>query len=151
MAGGISKNGLDRILLVEDNEDHIEHTVDALEEGGIINCITVVRDGLSAIQYLKHEGQYEAEDAAPRPGLILLDVKLPKRDGFEVLATIKSDADLKTIPVIMLTTTGNEEDIARGAMLGANDYIVKPVQFDEFIHKVKGLGKYWALISDLAR
>ncbi len=151
MLGGIAKNGLDRILLVEDNEDHIEHTVDALEEGGIINSITVVRDGLSAIQYLKHEGPYSADDVAPRPGLILLDVKLPKRDGFDVLATIKSDPDLKTIPVIMLTTTGNEEDIARGAMLGANDYIVKPVQFDEFIHKVKGLGKYWALISDLAR
>jgi len=142
---------LDRILLVEDNEDHIEHTVDALEEGGIINSITVVRDGLSAIQYLKHEGNYAGDNAPARPGLILLDVKLPKRDGFEVLGTIKSDPDLKTIPVIMLTTTGNEEDIARGAQLGANDYIVKPVQFDEFIHKVKGLGKYWALISDLAR
>ncbi len=142
---------LDLILLVEDNEDHIEHTVDALEEGGLINRIHVVRDGLAALDYLFHRGEYADEASAPRPGLILLDVKLPKHDGFEVLERIKTDPELRTLPVIMLTTTGNEEDIQRGASLGANDYIVKPVQFAQFISKVKGLGKYWAVISDLAR
>jgi len=147
----VNDRKLDVILLVEDNEDHIEHTVDALEEGGLINRIEIVRDGLAALDYLFHRGQYADESLAPRPGLVLLDVKLPKHDGFDVLQQIKTDPALKTIPVIMLTTTGNEEDIARGADLGANDYIVKPVQFSHFISKVQGLGKYWAVISDLAR
>jgi CheY-like chemotaxis protein len=142
---------LELILLVEDNEDHIEHTVDALNEGGLINCIRVVNDGLAALDYLHQRGEYAAPGAAPRPGLILLDVKLPKHDGFEVLEIVKTDPNLKTIPVIMLTTTGNQEDIERGALLGANDYIVKPIQFDDFIRKVKGIGKYWAMISNLAR
>ena len=142
---------LDLILLVEDNEDHIEHTVDALTEGGLINRIHIVNDGQAAMEYVFQRGQYAADGAAPRPGLILLDVKLPKHDGFEVLKAIKSDPSTKTIPVIMLTTTGNDEDIEHGAELGANDYIVKPIQFEEFIRKVKGMGKYWALISNLAR
>lgn len=142
---------LELILLVEDNEDHIEHTVDALNEGGLINHIRVVNDGLAALDYLYQRGDYAAPEAAPRPGLILLDVKLPKHDGFEVLEIVKTDPSLKTIPVIMLTTTGNQEDIERGALLGANDYIVKPIQFDDFIRKVKGIGKYWAMISNLAR
>jgi len=151
MKSALARTSLDLILLVEDNEDHIEHTVDALEQGGLINRIQVVRDGLEALDYLYRRNRYAETGAAARPGLILLDVKLPKHDGFAVLEEVKADPELKTIPVIMLTTTGNEEDIERGALLGANDYIVKPVQFDEFIRKVKGLGKYWAFISDLAR
>ena len=84
-----------------------------------------------------------------KPDLILLDVKLPKISGFEILKRIKSDPDLRIIPVILLTTTGKKEDIAKGARLGTNDYIVKPVEYETFIQKVKGLGKYWALISNL--
>ena len=142
---------LETILLVEDNEDHIEHTLDALDEGGVVNHVKVVRDGQAALDYVFRRGDYADPKDSPRPGLILLDVKLPKVGGFEVLETIKNDPEGKIIPIIMLTTTGNQEDINRGASLGANDYIVKPVEFETFIRKVKGLGKYWALISDLAR
>lgn len=141
---------LETILLVEDNEDHIEHTRDALQEGGLVNTIKVVKDGEAALDYLYRRKEYADPLLSPRPGLILLDVKLPKLGGFEVLEKIKSDADLKVIPMILLTTTGNREDIERGASLGANDYIIKPVDFETFMQKVKGLGKYWALISDLA-
>jgi two-component system, response regulator len=141
---------LENILLVEDNEDHIEHTVDALQEGGLVNQIKVVRDGKSALDYVFRRNNFKDPVVSPRPGLILLDVKLPKISGFEILEIIKSDPDLKVIPIILLTTTGNPEDIEKGAKLGANDYIVKPVEFETFMQKVKGLGKYWALISDLA-
>jgi CheY-like chemotaxis protein len=144
------KKNLKTILLIEDNEDHIEHTLDALEEGGLVRKVQVVRDGQEALDYLYRKGRYSDPKESPRPGLILLDVKLPKVGGFEVLQRIKSDPDLKVIPVIVLTTTGNQEDIRRGATLGANDYIVKPVEFDTFVEKVRGLGNYWALISDLA-
>jgi CheY-like chemotaxis protein len=141
---------LETILLIEDNEDHIEHTVDALREGGLVNQIIVIRDGKSALEYMHREGEYSDPKKSPHPCLILLDVKLPKKGGFEVLENLKNDPELKIIPVILLTTTGNKEDIERGARLGANDYIVKPVEFDNFMQKVKGLGKYWALISNLA-
>jgi CheY-like chemotaxis protein len=146
----MTNKSLKTILLVEDNEDHIEHTMDALDEGRLVQNVQVVRDGQAALDYLFHKGSYADPKSAPRPGLILLDVKLPKVGGFEVLERIKTDPDLKIIPVIVLTTTGNQEDIVRGASLGANDYIVKPVEFETFVEKVKGLGNYWALISDLA-
>ena len=140
---------LETILLVEDNEDHIEHTMDALHEGGLVNKIIVIKDGKSALDYMYRRGEYQDPKQSPRPCLILLDVKLPKMSGFEILEILKTDSEFKVIPVILLTTTGNKEDIDRGARLGANDYIVKPVEFDNFMHKVKGLGKYWALISNL--
>jgi CheY-like chemotaxis protein len=137
------------ILLVEDNEDHVEHTLDALEEAGVHEGVRVVGDGQSALDYMRNQGEFEDLKANPRPGLILLDVKLPKLGGFEVLESIKSDPDLKKTPVIMLTTTGNKEDIERGARLGANDYIVKPVEFETFYEKVRALGFYWASVSDM--
>ena len=140
---------LETILLVEDNEDHIEHTVDALKEGGLVNTINVVKDGKSALDYVFRREKYKDPELSPRPGIILLDVKLPKISGFKVLEAIKTDPDLKVLPIILLTTTGNREDIELGARLGANDYIIKPVEFETFMQKVKGLGKYWALISDL--
>lgn len=140
---------LNTILLIEDNEDHIEHTLDALNEVGLVKDIQVVSDGEEAIQYLYRKGKYANPAKSPRPDLILLDVKLPKLNGFEILKRIKSDPDLKIIPVILLTTTGKKEDIDKGARLGTNDYIIKPVEYEIFIQKVKGLGKYWALISNL--
>ena len=140
---------LKTILLIEDNEDHIEHTQDALKEVGLVKSIRIVRDGETAINYMLRKDDFADPAESPRPDLILLDVKLPKIGGFEILEIIKKDPDLKTIPVILLTTTGNKEDIEKGARLGTNDYIVKPVEYEIFIQKVKGLGKYWALISDL--
>jgi CheY-like chemotaxis protein len=145
----MEKKRLETILLVEDNEDHIEHTTDALTEGGLVNNISVVKDGKSALDYLFRRGEFADPKKSPRPGIILLDIKLPKLGGFEVLAAVKNDPDLKSIPVILLTTSGNREDIERGVSLHANDYIIKPVEFDIFMQKVKGLGKYWALISDI--
>ena len=140
---------LNTILLIEDNEDHIEHTLDALQEVGLVKDIKVVSDGEEAVQYLYRKGKYSNPTQSPRPDLILLDVKLPKISGFEILKRIKSDPDLRIIPVILLTTTGKKEDIDKGARLGTNDYIIKPVEYEIFIQKVKGLGKYWALISNL--
>jgi DNA-binding response OmpR family regulator len=140
---------LDIILLVEDDPDHLELTQDALQEVGTVNRIEVVRDGEAALDYLLRRNKYANPELSPRPDLILLDVKLPKLNGFDVLTKIKGDPDLKRIPVILLTCTGNREDIDRGARLGTNDYIVKPVEFDTFMEKVKGLGKYWSQISDL--
>ncbi|MBN2736835.1 MAG: response regulator [Spirochaetales bacterium] len=140
---------LDVILLVEDNPDHIELTQDALLEVDLVKTIRVVSDGEEALDYLFRRKKYENPQESPRPDLILLDVKLPKKNGFEILEEIKQSEELKRIPVILLTTTGNKEDIERGALLGTNDYIVKPVEFEVFMQKVKGLGKYWAWISDL--
>jgi two-component system response regulator len=140
---------LNTILLIEDNEDHIEHTLDALNEVGLVKDIKVVSDGEEAIHYLFRKDKYADPAKSPRPDLILLDIKLPKVSGFEILKRIKTDPDLKVIPVILLTTTGKKEDIDRGARLGTNDYIIKPVEYETFIQKVKGLGKYWALISNL--
>ncbi len=140
---------LTTILLVEDNLDHVEHTLDALEEAGVHKCVRVVNDGQSALDYMRREGEYSKEENSPKPGLVLLDVQLPKLGGFEVLEAIKTDPSLKKTPVIMLTTTGNKEDIERGANLGANDYIVKPVEFETFYDKVRALGFYWASISDM--
>jgi two-component system response regulator len=140
---------LDIILLVEDDPDHLELTQDALQEVGTVNRIEVVRDGEAALDYLFRKSRYSNPELSPRPDLILLDVKLPKLNGFDVLTKIKSDEDLRRIPVILLTCTGNREDIDKGARLGTNDYIVKPVEFDTFMEKVKGLGKYWSQISDL--
>ena len=140
---------LNTVLLIEDNEDHIEHTLDALQEVGLVKDIKVVSDGEEAVQYLYRKGKYSNPTQSPRPDLILLDVKLPKISGFEILKRIKSDPDLRIIPVILLTTTGKKEDIDKGARLGTNDYIIKPVEYEIFIQKVKGLGKYWALISNL--
>ena len=145
----VSFKQLDVILLIEDNPDHIELTQDALFEVELVKKIQVAKDGEVALDYLFRKNQYKNPIDSPRPDLILLDVKLPKKNGFEILDEIKKDDDLKRIPVILLTTTGNKEDIERGALLGTNDYIVKPVEFEVFMQKVKGLGKYWAWISDL--
>ncbi|MBN1524549.1 MAG: response regulator [Spirochaetales bacterium] len=141
---------LETILLIEDNEDHVEHTIDALREGNVVRSIIVQKDGDSAVKYLLRKDAWEDPKKSPRPNLILLDVKLPGKNGFEILEIVKNNPDLKTIPVILLTTTGNKEDIELGARLGANDYIIKPVDFDSFVGKVKGLGKYWALVSNMA-
>ncbi|MBI4620147.1 MAG: response regulator [Desulfobacterales bacterium] len=140
-----------KMLLVEDNDDHVELTKRALRENGILNDIYVVKDGQEALDFLYHRGKYSDKTKAPRPGLILLDVKLPKIDGFEVLEKIKSDPDLKLIPVIMLTTSSRDEEIAKGYAGGANSYVTKPVDFNEFVNKIKSIRLYWVLVNKLPK
>lgn len=140
--------GLEVVLLVEDEPDHVELIIASLKkEGRLINEIHCVEDGQKAIEYMTLTGKYNKENA-PRPGIILLDIKLPFKDGFEVLKELKSDKRFKRIPIIMLTTTSKSDDITRALDLGANDYIVKPVSWKDFEQKIRALGKYWAFISN---
>ena len=139
------------ILLVEDNDDHIELTKRALEENGVLNKIYVAKDGKEALDFLYNRDKYSDRAEAPKPGLILLDVKLPKIDGFEVLKQVKGDPDLKLIPIIMLTTSSRDEEIAKGYSEGANSYVTKPVDFNEFVAKIKNLQMYWVLVNALPK
>ncbi|RKY62577.1 MAG: response regulator, partial [Candidatus Latescibacterota bacterium] len=134
------------ILMVEDDDGHALLVEEALREGGVTNDIYRVRDGQEALDFLYRRGTYEGKDV-PRPGLILLDIQLPKMDGYEVLKKLKSDGQLKNIPVIMLTMTSDQREIDRCYELGANSYIVKPVDFDAFMDKIKKLGLFIQIIS----
>ena len=140
-----------KILLVEDNPDHVMLIKTILEENNFLNEIYVVTDGQEALDYMYHRGKYADESKAPRPGLILLDLKLPKVDGFEVLSQLKSDPELKSIPIIILTTSSQDEEIVRGYALGANSYVAKPVKFSEFAEKIKNLHLYWVLVNTLSK
>ncbi len=136
------------ILLVEDNHDHAELTMKGLkDEGMMINKVDVVQDGEEAIDYLYHKGKYFDANKFPNPGLILLDIKLPKLDGIEVLQIIKKDKNLKDIPVIMLTTSESDKDMIASYKFGVNSYITKPVGFDEFTKKINELKYYWLLVN----
>lgn len=137
------------ILLVEDNDDHIVLTKKALRDAGVVNDIYVVTDGQEALDYMYHTGHYTDETKAPTPGLILLDIKLPKLDGFEVLKKLKTDPKYKMIPIVMLTTSARDEDIAKGYFHMANSYVTKPVNFEEFVKKVKAIPLYWLLTNTL--
>jgi CheY-like chemotaxis protein len=139
------------ILVVEDEEDHARLIIKSLtENGSLVNQIIHVENGQEAIDFLNRTGKYSGEKS-PLPGLILLDVKMPMKNGFEVLKEIKSNETLASIPVVMLTTSSTAEDIEMAMKLGANDYIVKPVRFDDFTHKVSKVGYYWGFISDAQR
>lgn len=135
------------ILLVEDNPDHVILTKRVLEEYNVANKVYIVGDGAEALDFIYHRGKYNNGSDAPRPGLILLDVKLPKVDGFEVLKQLKSDPEHRSIPIVMLTTSARDEEVARGYAEGANSYVTKPVIFNEFAEKVKNIGLYWGLVS----
>ncbi len=128
------------ILLIEDNPGDVRLTLEALKESKIINNLQVVDDGIEALSYLKKEGIYKDK---PRPDLIILDLNLPKKDGREVLAEIKSDVLLKQIPIVILTTSEAEEDIIKSYELHANCYITKPVNMEQFIKVVKSVGEFW--------
>jgi CheY-like chemotaxis protein len=134
------------ILLVEDNEDDIVITKRALEKGQIRNKLYVTHDGEEAINFLKRVGIFKE---APRPGFILLDLKMPKIDGFEVLKEIKRNPDLKSIPVVVLTTSSRDIDVEQSYILGCNNYIVKPVNFEKFIKIVVKIEEYWLVISKI--
>jgi two-component system response regulator len=139
------------ILLVEDNEDHIELTLRALKNNNLINDIHVVKDGQEALDFVCHQGEYEDTEKYPRPGLILLDIHLPKMNGFEVLETLKKDPDVKSIPIIMLTTSSRDEEIAKSYAGGANSYVTKPVDFEEFAKKIKDVKLYWTIVNSLPK
>ncbi len=135
-----------KILLVEDNPGDVRLTMEALKEGKILNEISVVEDGVEAIAYLRRAGKYAQ---ARRPDLILLDLNLPKKDGREVLEEIKRDANLKTIPVVVLTTSAAERDILRAYNLHANCYITKPVDLEQFMRVVQSIEDFWLSIVKL--
>ncbi|HHS14189.1 MAG TPA: response regulator [bacterium] len=135
------------ILLVEDNPRDAEMTLRALRKNHLTNKVLVVGDGEQALDYLYTRGKYAEQDYDCRPKIILLDLKLPKVDGKEVLCTIKSDPDKKMIPVIALTSSREERDIFETYQLGVNSYIVKPVDFDKFVEAVNEIGLYWLLLN----
>ena len=137
---------LGRILMVEDDPNDVELTLTALEEYNLANEVVVTHDGQEALDYLYCRGQYSARPA-DNPAVLLLDLKLPKVDGLEVLHQIKSDDRLKMIPVVVLTSSREERDMMRSYQLGVNAYVVKPVDFHEFVNAVRELGVFWAVIN----
>ncbi|MEZ4598338.1 MAG: response regulator [Syntrophotaleaceae bacterium] len=138
---------LRRILLVEDNPHDAELTMEGLAEHHIANRVTWVKDGEEALDYLLARGKYAAAEPG-NPAVILLDLKLPKVDGLEVLRTIKTDDVLKFIPVVVLTSSREEQDMVESYRLGVNAYVVKPVNFHNFIDAVKDLGAFWAIVNE---
>jgi CheY-like chemotaxis protein len=134
------------ILLVEDNPGDVRLTVEALREGKVHNHLSVARDGVEALAFLRREGEFAD---APRPDVILLDLNLPKKDGREVLAEIKADERLRRIPVVVLTTSKAEEDILRSYALHANCYVTKPVDLEQFITVVRSIEDFWFSIVRL--
>jgi two-component system response regulator len=132
------------ILLVEDNSDHVELILRTLRDNNLLNQVHVVTNGEEALDFLYRRGKYSD---APRPGLILLDIKLPRVDGIEVLRRIKADPELRSIPVVMLTTSADEQEIVESYSCGANSYIVKPLDFDQFVKAIKTLKLYWLVVN----
>ena len=138
-----------QILLAEDNAHDAELTMTALRDHRLLNDVVHVRDGAEALDYLFRRNRF-ADRASGNPSLVLLDLKMPKVDGIEVLRQVKSTAELKSIPVVVLTSSREEQDLVRSYDLGVNAYVVKPVDFPEFMDAVKVLGGFWALINEPA-
>jgi len=138
------------ILLVEDNSDDEALTLRALKKNNIRNEVVVARDGAEALDYLFGTGAYTNRDLSVMPQIILLDLKLPKVDGFEVLNRVRSEEITKFLPVVILTTSNEDQDRIRGYGLGANSFVRKPVEFDKFIEAVRQLGLYWLILNEAA-
>jgi CheY-like chemotaxis protein len=136
------------ILLAEDNPKDIELTLEAMEENKLANNVTVVNDGVEVIEYLRREGNFKNR-AEGNPAFILLDIKMPRMDGIEVLRAIRNDPKFKTIPIVILTSSREEQDLINSYNLGVNAYVVKPVIFTEFIEAVKQIGIFWAVLNEL--
>ena len=137
------------ILIADDDADDRMMASEALEESRLANDLRFVEDGEELLDYLYHRGRFSAEGESPRPGLILLDLNMPRMDGREALREIKSDPSLRSIPVVVLTTSQAEEDIYRTYDLGVNSFITKPVQFEGLVEVMRTLGKYWFEIVEL--
>ncbi len=136
------------ILLVEDNPDDEALTLRALKKNNITNKMVVARDGVEALDYLFGTGMYAGRDTGVEPELILLDLKLPKIDGFEVLKKLRADERTKLLPVVILTSSKEQQDIVNGYGLGANSYVRKPVDFQDFLDAVLQLGLYWLILNE---
>jgi CheY-like chemotaxis protein len=139
-------NGLKRILLVEDDPKDVELTLTGLAEYNLANEVVIARDGEEALDYLYRRGNYQSR-ANGNPAVMLLDLKLPKVNGFEVLQHVRADDNLKMIPVVVLTSSHEERDLVQSYKLGVNAYVVKPVDFHQFVNAVKELGVFWAVIN----
>ena len=140
-------NNLGRILLVEDDPKDVELTLTALDEYNLANEVIVASDGQEALDYLFYRGNF-MKRSGENPAVLLLDLKLPKVDGLEVLQQVKSDEKLKMIPVVVLTSSHEEKDMIASYKLGVNAYVVKPVDFHEFVNAIKELGVFWAVINE---
>jgi CheY-like chemotaxis protein len=135
------------ILLVEDSPNDLELTLAALEKSQLANEILICRDGADALDFVYRRGAYEGRESRD-PAVVLLDLKLPKVDGLEVLAQIKGDPDMRSIPVVMLTSSREESDLVRSYDLGVNAFVVKPVGFKEFFEAIQDLGVFWAVLNE---
>jgi CheY-like chemotaxis protein len=138
------------ILLAEDNPNDVELTLEAMAENNLANKVVVVNDGVEALEYLRCEGKFTSRKPE-NPAMVLLDIKMPRMGGIEVLRNIRSDPKLKRIPVIILTSSREEEDLNQSYDLGVNAYVVKPVGFQQFIDAVKRIGGFWAVLNELPK
>ena len=138
------------ILYVEDNPLDIELTMEAMKENNLVNPVIVTNDGIEALEYLRCEGKYEKRKTG-NPSMILLDLKMPRMDGLELLSIIKLDPKFKRIPVVMLTSSREEKDLVKGYDLGVNAYVVKPVDFFAFIDLVKQISAFWVIKNELSK
>ncbi len=136
------------ILLVEDNPDDVKLTLRALDKGRVANTVDVVADGVEALDYLFATGRFAGRDTSKMPQVILLDLKMPRMDGLEVLKRIRADEKTRLLPVVVLTTSNEEKDKVDSYKLGANSYIRKPVDFGQFVEAVKQLGLYWLVLNE---
>lgn len=138
---------LKRVLFAEDSENDVELTLTALKENRLANEVVVVRDGVEALDYLYRRGQFQSRPTG-NPAVVLLDLKMPRIDGLGVLRTLRSDQNLRSIPVVILTSSREERDLIESYELGVNGYVVKPVKFQQFVDAVKTLGLFWAVLNE---
>jgi len=141
-------NDLRPILLAEDNPKDVELTLEALSEHNLANKVVTVRDGVEALEFLRYEGRFKLR-ARGNPAVLFLDIKMPRMDGIELLQIIRNDPVFKFLPVVMLTSSREESDLVKSYELGANAFVVKPVDFNHFMDVIKQIGVFWALINEL--